>query len=119
MADTEEELRQVRIRLIEMEQKARDTENMLMQAAQYGKDLLEKNIELESNNENLQQEKYEINLKLQVIISNTQLHLPHIQLVLTSIEGCGLRKQICIPSDTGFYLKVYRFASAPFMLSPN
>ena len=86
MADTEEELRQVRIKLIEMEQKARDTENMLMQAAQYGKDLLEKNIELESNNENLQQEKYEINLKLQVIISNTQLHLPHVKLVLTLLS---------------------------------
>ena len=25
-----------------------------------------------------------------------------------------MRKQICIPSDTGYSLKVYRFASAPF-----
>ena len=26
-----------------------------------------------------------------------------------------MRKQICIPSDTGCSLKVYRFASAPFI----
>ena len=26
-----------------------------------------------------------------------------------------MRKQICIPSDTGYSLKVYRFASAPFI----
>ena len=25
-----------------------------------------------------------------------------------------MQKQICIPSDTGYSLKVYRFASAPF-----
>ena len=27
-----------------------------------------------------------------------------------------MRKQICIPLDTGYSLKVYRFASAPFIL---
>ena len=26
-----------------------------------------------------------------------------------------MRKQICIPSDTGYSLKVYRFASVPFI----
>jgi len=89
MADTEEELRQVRIKLIEMEQKARDTENMLMQAAQYGKDLLEKNIELESNNENLQQEKYEINLKLQAklnIEKNLSLEVEHLREAVKTFE---------------------------------
>ena len=69
MDDSEEELHSVRVKLAETEQKARDTETMLIQAAQYGKDLLERNIELESNIDNLQQEKHELNLKLQVIIN--------------------------------------------------
>ena len=37
--------------LLRAESRARDAEAMMMQAAEYGKDLLEKNIELEASTE--------------------------------------------------------------------
>ena len=52
--------------LRDAEQKAKDAEANMMQAAQFGKDLLDRNIELEAQNEAALQDKYESNLKLQV-----------------------------------------------------
>ena len=62
----EEDITKLKERLAVAEQKARDSEAMMIQAAEYGKDLLEKNIALESNFDTLQQEKHELHLKLQV-----------------------------------------------------
>ena len=62
----EEDISSLKERLAVAEQKARDSEAMMIQAAEYGKDLLEKNIALESNFDTLQQEKHELHLKLQV-----------------------------------------------------
>ena len=63
----EEDISKLKERLAVAEQKARDSEAMMIQAAEYGKDLLEKNIALENNFDTLQQEKHELHLKLQVI----------------------------------------------------
>ena len=54
-------------KLMEAEQRAKDAEDNMRQAAMYGKVLLEKNMELETQFEGLQQEKYETNMRLQVI----------------------------------------------------
>ena len=62
----EEDITKLKERLAVAEQKARDSEAMMIQAAEYGKDLLEKNIALENNFDTLQQEKHELHLKLQV-----------------------------------------------------
>jgi len=89
MDDSEEELNRVRVKLAETEQKSRDTETMLIQAAQYGKDLLERNIELESNIDNLQQEKYELNLKLQAKVNiekNLSLEVEHLREAVKAFE---------------------------------
>ena len=61
-----EDIAALEIKLRDAEQRARDAEEMMMQAAQYGKGLLDKNIELDAQCEAAQQEKYESNLKLQV-----------------------------------------------------
>ena len=53
-------------RLAAAEQRAKDSEAMMIQAAEYGKDLLEKNMALETDFEAVQQEKHELNLRLQV-----------------------------------------------------
>ena len=60
------ELEDLQSRLKVAEQKAKDAESMMFQAAEYGRDLLEKNMSLESSYEDLMQEKHELNLKLQV-----------------------------------------------------
>ena len=56
----------LKTRLAAAEQRAKDSEAMMIQAAEYGKDLLEKNMALETDFETLQQEKHELNLRLQV-----------------------------------------------------
>ena len=53
-------------RLAAAEQRAKDSEAMMIQAAEYGKDLLEKNMALERDYETIQQEKHELSLRLQV-----------------------------------------------------
>ena len=53
-------------KLAAAEQRAKDSEAMMIQAAEYGKDLLEKNMALETDFEAVQQEKHELNLRLQV-----------------------------------------------------
>ena len=67
MGGDSQEIAALTIQLRDAEQKAKDAEQNMMQAALYGKDLLDKNIELEAQNEAAQQEKHESNLKLQVI----------------------------------------------------
>jgi len=64
MGDSQE-VAALTLKLRGAEQKAKDAEEMMMQAAQYGKDLLDRNIDLEAQNEAAQQEKHESNLKLQ------------------------------------------------------
>ena len=64
--DKMSELDELQSKLKVAEQKAKDAESMMFQAAQYGKDLLEKNMSLEASNEEMLQEKHELNLKLQV-----------------------------------------------------
>ena len=66
MDDSEAELVSLKSRLAAAEQRAKDSEAMMIQAAEYGKDLLEKNMALESDYEAIQQEKHELNLRLQV-----------------------------------------------------
>ena len=66
MGDSEAELDRLKSRLSAAEQRAKDYEAMMIQAAEYGKDLLEKNMALESAHEAIQQEKHELNLRLQV-----------------------------------------------------
>lgn len=66
MNDLDTELDSLKTRLAASEQKAKDSEAMMIRAAEYGKDLLEKNMSLESNFDALQQEKHELNLRLQV-----------------------------------------------------
>ena len=66
MSDLDTELDSLKTRLTASEQKAKDSEAMMIRAAEYGKDLLEKNMSLESNFDALQQEKHELNLRLQV-----------------------------------------------------
>ena len=66
MSDSEAELASLKTRLAAAEQRAKDSEAMMIQAAEYGKDLLEKNMALETDFETLQQEKHELNLRLQV-----------------------------------------------------
>ena len=75
MGGDSEEIAALTIKLREAEQKAKDAEENMMQAALYGKDLLDKNIELEAQNEAAQQEKHESNLKLQVKINNKVIAL--------------------------------------------
>merc|ERR1719347_1856740 len=60
MADTELEER-----LRDAETRAREFEAMMIQAAEYGKTLLEQNMELEAEKEAALQEKHELTLKLQ------------------------------------------------------
>ena len=62
----DDEVSQLKAKLVTAESKARDAEGMMFQAAEYGKDLLEKNLSLESSNEQLQQEKHELCLRYQV-----------------------------------------------------
>ena len=52
-------------RLEEAERRAADAESKMMQAAQYGKELLERNMELEAANEAALQEKHQAGLRLQ------------------------------------------------------
>ena len=66
MSDSEAELAGLKSRLAAAEQRAKDSEAMMIQAAEYGKDLLEKNMALETDFEAVQQEKHELNLRLQV-----------------------------------------------------
>ncbi len=66
MGDSEAELASLKTRLAAAEQRAKDSEAMMIQAAEYGKDLLEKNMALETDFEAVQQEKHELNLRLQV-----------------------------------------------------
>ena len=66
MNDLDTELDSLKTRLTASEQKAKDSEAMMIRAAEYGKDLLEKNMSLERNLDALQQEKHELNLRLQV-----------------------------------------------------
>ena len=66
MGDSEAELDSLKSRLEAAEQRAKDSEAMMIQAAEYGKDLLEKNMAMESEFEAIQQEKHELNLRLQV-----------------------------------------------------
>ena len=68
MDSKDKELVALEFKLRDAEQKARDAEEMMMQAAQYGKELLDKNIELEAQHEAAQQDKHESNLKLQVFL---------------------------------------------------
>ena len=65
--ETKEDVSMLEKKLMEAEQRAKDAEDNMRQAAMYGKVLLEKNMELETQFEGLQQEKYETNLRLQVI----------------------------------------------------
>ena len=67
MSMDSDEVAALMIKLKDAEQKAKDSEEMMMQAAQFGKDLLDRNIELEAQNEAAQQEKHEGNLKLRVL----------------------------------------------------
>ena len=73
MSMDSDEVAALMIKLKDAEQKAKDSEEMMMQAAQFGKDLLDRNIELEAQNEAAQQEKHEGNLKLQVLKGTTTL----------------------------------------------
>ena len=66
MDDSEAELVRLKSRLAAAEQRAKDSEAMMIQAAEYGKDLLEKNMALERDYETIQQEKHELSLRLQV-----------------------------------------------------
>eukprot|EP00092_Neocalanus_flemingeri_P029725 GFUD01032273.1.p1 GENE.GFUD01032273.1~~GFUD01032273.1.p1 ORF type:complete len:590 (+),score=186.75 GFUD01032273.1:44-1813(+) len=65
MGTHSEDIAALEIKLRDAEQRATDNEAMMMQAAQYGKGLLDKNMELDAQCEAAQQEKYECNLKLQ------------------------------------------------------
>ena len=66
MTDTSDEIVALKAQLAAAETKAKEVETMMIQAAQYGKDLLEKNIELETNIDKCIQDKHELQLKLQV-----------------------------------------------------
>jgi len=67
MLETEKEEISVLTRKLSVaEQSAKDSDEMIMQDAVYGKELLEKNTMLEAQYEALNQEKHENNLKLQV-----------------------------------------------------
>lgn len=65
MGNEKEEITVLKRKLSVAEQSAKDSEEMMMQAAVYGKELLEKNMMLETQYEALNQEKHECNLKLQ------------------------------------------------------
>ena len=65
--ETKEDVSILEEKLNEAEQRAKDAEDNMRQAAMYGKVLLERNMELDTQIEGLQQEKYETNLRLQVI----------------------------------------------------
>ena len=67
MTDTEAELVSLKSQLAAAEQRAKDSEAMMIKAAEYGKELLEANMALEKNYEAAQQEKHELNLRLQVV----------------------------------------------------
>ncbi len=63
-------------RLAAEEQRAKDSEAKIIQAAEHGKKLLEKNMALERDQrdyETVQQENHELNLRLQVVVENCTL----------------------------------------------
>jgi len=70
--ETKEDVSMLEKKLMEAEQRAKDAEDNMRQAAMYGKVLLEKNMELETQFEGLQQEKYETNLRLQAKLTAEQ-----------------------------------------------
>jgi len=86
MGGDSEEIAALTIKLREAEQKAKDAEENMMQAALYGKDLLHKNIELEAQNEAAQQEKHESNLKLQAKLAVEKTLLTEIDNMRESIK---------------------------------
>lgn len=61
----DEEVSKLKAMLAQAEAKIKEAEANMYQAALYGQDLLEKNMSLETSNEELQQEKHELNLKFQ------------------------------------------------------
>jgi len=72
--------------LRDAEQKAKDAEANMMQAAQFGKDLLDRNMELEAQNEAALQDKYESNLKLQAKVAVEKSLLTEIDNMRESIK---------------------------------
>jgi hypothetical protein len=75
MSAASEDIAALEMKLREAEQRAKDAEEMMMQAAQYGKGLLDRNIELEAQSEAAQQENYGSNLKLQVCLCHAIVHI--------------------------------------------
>jgi len=88
-----EDIAALEIKLRDAEQKARDAEEMMMQAAQYGKGLLDKNIELEAQCEAAQQDKYESNLKLQAKLGVEKTLLTEIDNMREAVKHYELQNQ--------------------------
>jgi len=93
MGGDSEEIAALTIKLREAEQKAKDAEENMMQAALYGKDLLDKNIELEALNEAAQQEKHESNLKLQAKLAVEKTLLTEIDTMRESIKQYEIQRE--------------------------
>jgi len=93
MGGDSEEIAALTIKLREAEQKAKDAEENMMQAALYGKDLLDKNIELEAQNEAAQQEKHESNLKLQAKLAVEKTLLTEIDNMRESIKQYEVQRE--------------------------
>jgi len=93
MGGDSEEIAALTIQLRDAEQKAKDAEQNMMQAALYGKDLLDKNIELEAQNEAAQQEKHESNLKLQAKLAVEKTLLTEIDNMRESIKQYEIQRE--------------------------
>jgi len=88
-----EDIAALEIKLRDAEQRARDAEEMMMQAAQYGKGLLDKNIELDAQCEAAQQEKYESNLKLQAKLDVEKTLVTEIDTMREAIKHYDVQNQ--------------------------
>jgi len=93
MSMDSDEVAALMIKLKDAEQKAKDSEEMMMQAAQFGKDLLDRNIELEAQNEAAQQEKHEGNLKLQAKLGVERTLFTEIDNMRESIKSYEVQNQ--------------------------
>jgi len=93
MSADKEDIAALEVKLREAEQRAKDAEEMMMQAAQYGKGLLDRNIELEAQSEAAQQEKYESNLKLQAKLAVEKTLLTEIDNMREAVKHYEVQNQ--------------------------
>lgn len=93
MSAASEDIAALEMKLREAEQRAKDAEEMMMQAAQYGKGLLDRNIELEAQSEAAQQENYGSNLKLQAKLGVEKTLLTEIDNMREAVKHYEVQNQ--------------------------